>query len=189
VRFVVGLGNPGERYRLTRHNIGFRVLDVLAARLGVGPGVVQNEARVAEARLGSLAALLVKPLSFMNLSGVPVARLLDLHGGCPGDLIVVVDDAVLDLGTIRVRERGSHGGHNGLRSLVEELGTEEFPRIRVGIRAEELPEDLASWVLADFPVEDGPAIEEALARAADAVSCLAAEGAAAAMNRFNAHQD
>ena len=116
----------------------------------------------------------------MNLSGVPVARLLEAHDGSPGDLVVVVDDAALDLGTIRVRERGSHGGHNGLRSLVEELGTEDFPRVRVGIRAGELPDDLAAWVLEEFPAEDGPAVDAtAVTRAADAVACLVEEGPAA----------
>jgi len=189
VRFVVGLGNPGERYRSTRHNVGFRVVDVLASRLGVATETEQGGAWVAGVRLGSESALLVKPFSFMNLSGVPVSRLLVAHDGSPRDLIVVVDDAALDLGTIRVRERGSHGGHNGLRSLVEELDTEDFPRVRVGIRNGELPDDLAAWVLGDFPPEEHPAVEGAVARAADAAACLAAEGAAVAMNRFNARQD
>jgi PTH1 family peptidyl-tRNA hydrolase len=186
MRFVVGLGNPGERYRRTRHNVGFRVVDRLAARLGAGPGVERAGAWVAETRFVDVPALLVKPLCFMNLSGVPVARLLDRHGSGPSDLIVVVDDAALELGTLRVRERGSHGGHNGLRSLVEQLGTEDFPRVRVGIRKGELPEDLADWVLADFPDEDRAAVREVEGRAAEAVACLAAEGLAAAANRFNA---
>jgi PTH1 family peptidyl-tRNA hydrolase len=189
MRFVVGLGNPGERYRLTRHNLGFRVVDTLAGRLQVGAGREQTGAWVAAARLGSGPALLVKPLSFMNASGVPVARLLAAHDAAPTDLIVVVDDAALDLGTIRVRQRGSDGGHNGLRSLVEELETEEFPRVRVGIGKGERPEDLAAWVLTDFPDEDVPVVQEVVARAADAVTCLATEGAEAAMNRFNTRPD
>jgi PTH1 family peptidyl-tRNA hydrolase len=189
MRFVVGLGNPGERYRRTRHNVGFRVVDVLVARLGAAVGAERAGAWVAEARLADEPALLVKPLSFMNLSGVPVARLLSAHDGAPSDLIVVLDDAALDLGTIRVRERGSHGGHNGLRSLVEELGTEDFPRIRVGIQRGELPDELADWVLSDFPDEDLAVVQEVEGRAADAVTCLAAEGAAAAANRFNARPD
>jgi PTH1 family peptidyl-tRNA hydrolase len=186
MRFVVGLGNPGGRYRRTRHNVGFRVVDRLAVRLGAGPGVDDAGAWVARARLVDEPALLVKPLCFMNLSGVTVARLLEAHGSGPSDLIVVVDDAALELGTLRVRERGSHGGHNGLRSLVEQLGTEEFPRVRVGIRKGDLPDDLAAWVLADFPDEDLAAVREVEGRAADAVTCLAAEGPAAAANRFNA---
>jgi PTH1 family peptidyl-tRNA hydrolase len=189
MRFVVGLGNPGERYRHTRHNLGFRVVDMLAARLGVVAGREEAGAWVAEARLGSEPALLVKPLSFMNSSGVPVARLLAGHDAMPADLIVVVDDAALDLGTIRVRERGSDGGHNGLRSLVEELETQEFPRVRVGIGRGERPEDLAAWVLTDFPDEDAPLVEEVVARAADAALCLGAEGAEAAMTRFNTRPD
>jgi PTH1 family peptidyl-tRNA hydrolase len=189
MRFIVGLGNPGARYRRTRHNVGFRVVDVLAARRGAAPGREQAGAWIAGARLGSEPTLLVKPLSFMNLSGVPVARLLAGHGATPADLIVVVDDVALDLGTIRVRERGSDGGHNGLRSLVDELGTEEFPRVRVGIRRGELPEDLSVWVLTDFPDEDLDLVEEAVDRAADAVTCLATEGADAAMSRFNARPD
>ncbi len=186
MRFVVGLGNPGERYRRTRHNVGFRVVDHLAARAGHVEAGVQAGAWVAEARLGSEPVLLVKPLSYMNLSGVPVAQLLAGHDGTAADLIVIVDDAVLELGTIRVRERGSHGGHNGLRSLVEELDTEEFARVRVGVCKAEVPDDLAAFVLADFPNEDLDLVEEVVARAADATACLATDGLAAAMNRFNA---
>jgi PTH1 family peptidyl-tRNA hydrolase len=189
MRFVVGLGNPGERYRRTRHNVGFRVVDRLAAGLDSAAGGEEAGAWVAEARLAGESALLVKPMSFMNLCGVPVARLLAAHDGAPSDLIVVVDDAALDLGTIRVRERGGHGGHNGLRSLIEELGTEDFPRVRVGIRKGELPHELAAWVLASFPDEDLALVGEVEHRAAEAVTCLAAEGAEAAASRFNARPD
>jgi PTH1 family peptidyl-tRNA hydrolase len=111
---------------------------------------------------------------------------LAAHGGTPGDLVVLVDDVALDLGTVRVRERGSHGGHNGLRSLVETLGTEEFARVRIGIRKGDLPEDLAVYVLGDFPPEEVLVVQEAVGLAADAVTCLLEEGPAAAMNRFNA---
>jgi PTH1 family peptidyl-tRNA hydrolase len=189
MRFVVGLGNPGERYRRTRHNVGFRVVDVLVARLDATAGTERAGVWVAEAQLAGGPALLVKPLSFMNLSGAPVARLLAAHDGVASDLIVVLDDAALDLGTIRVRDRGGHGGHNGLRSLVEVLGTEDFPRVRVGVRRGELPDELAGWVLSDFADEDLALVEEVECRAADAVTCLAAEGAAVAANRFNARPD
>ena len=184
---MAGLGNPGERYRRTRHNAGFMAVDVLAARARAA-GRVAGDAWVAEALLGGGPALLVKPLAFMNASGPPVARVLAAHGGSPGDLVVLVDDVALELGSIRVRERGSHGGHNGLRSLVETLGTEEFARVRIGVRRGDLPEDLAGYVLDDFPPEGVLVVQEAVGLAADAVLCLLEEGPAAAMNRFNARQ-
>jgi PTH1 family peptidyl-tRNA hydrolase len=181
---VAGLGNPGERYRRTRHNAGFMAVDVLAARAGAR-GRVEGDAWLAEATIAGGPALLVKPLAFMNASGPPVGRVLAAAGGSPADLVVLVDDVALDLGTIRVRERGSHGGHNGLRSIVETLGTEEFARVRIGVRQGELPEDLAGYVLADFPPDEVLVVQEAVGLAADAASCLLEEGPAAAMNRFN----
>ena len=184
MRFVVGLGNPGERYRRTRHNAGFMAIDALASRAGAA-GRVRGDAWLAESSLAGDPVLLVKPLAFMNASGPPVARLLAERLGSPADLIVLVDDLALDLGVLRVRERGSHGGHNGLRSLVETLGTEEFARVRIGVRRGELPEDLAAYVLADFPPDEVLVVQEAVGQAADAVACILAEGAAAAMNRFN----
>ncbi len=185
MRFVVGLGNPGERYRRTRHNVGFMVVDALLARAGAGRGWEEALAQVASARLAGEAALLAKPLTFMNRSGAAVERLLALHGGSPQDLLVVVDDVALELGRLRVRERGSHGGHNGLRSIIEVLGSEEFPRVRVGIRRGEVQGDLAEYVLDAFPAEDVLVVQEAVERAADAVECVLREGSAAAMNRFN----
>jgi PTH1 family peptidyl-tRNA hydrolase len=185
MRFVVGLGNPGERYRRTRHNIGYMVVDALAARAGVRKGGEVAEAWVAPAEVGGQEALLVKPVTFMNRSGIAVDRLLSLKGGGPQDLVVVLDDVALDLGRIRVRERGSHGGHNGLRSLIEVLGTEEFPRLRLGIRKGEPEDDLADYVLAPFPDDDVLLVQEAVGRAADAVECVVREGVGVAMNRFN----
>ena len=184
---MAGLGNPGERYRRTRHNAGLMAVDVLAARARAA-GRVDGDVWVAEVALGGGPALLVKPLAFMNASGPPVARALAAHGGSPADLVVLVDDVALELGTIRVRERGSHGGHNGLRSLVETLGTEDFARVRIGVRRGDLPEDLAGYVLDDFPPEEVLVVQEAVGLAADAVLCLLEEGPAAAMNRFNARR-
>ena len=186
MRFVVGLGNPGERYRRNRHNVGFMVVDALCARTGVSRGMERGGAWLTEASFEGGTALLVKPLSFMNASGGPVARILEGRGGSPSDLVVVVDDVALDLGRVRVRERGSHGGHNGLRSLIDELGTEEFARVRVGIRKGEVPEELAAYVLSDFPPEDVLVVQEMVGLAADAALCVLDEGPGAAMNRFNA---
>jgi PTH1 family peptidyl-tRNA hydrolase len=189
MRLVVGLGNPGERYRRTRHNAGFLALDVLAARSHAVPRL-EADAWLAEASLGGERVRLVKPLSFMNRSGEPLARLLSEADGSPADLVVAVDDVALELGTVRVRPRGSDGGHNGLRSIGEALGTTDFARVRIGVREagrpiEELPLDLASYVLSEFPAPDAAALEAALTLAADAVECLLQEGAEAAMNRFN----
>jgi peptidyl-tRNA hydrolase, PTH1 family len=182
---VVGLGNPGERYRRTRHNLGFMVVDELASRHARVRPHEEGEALVLAAPLGTQEVLLVKPLTFMNRSGVAVERLLADHGGTPADLVVVVDELALPLGEIRVRERGSHGGHNGLRSLIEVLGTEDFARVRLGVGQGELPEDLAGYVLSDFPQDDVLVVQEAVGWAADAVTCLITEGPSQAMNRFN----
>lgn len=185
MRLVVGLGNPGEHYRRTRHNAGFMVVDALAARAGAGKGRQEADAWVAEARLAGADALLVKPLTFMNRSGVAVSGLSARYSAAPADLVVVVDDLALELGSLRVRERGSHGGHNGLRSLIDVLGTEDFPRVRVGIRNNSPPEDAAGYVLSEFPAEDVLIVQELIGRAAEAVECLIREGAQAAMNRYN----
>lgn len=181
----MGLGNPGERYRRTRHNVGFLVVDELAARAGAGRGREEADAWMAPARLAGQDVLLAKPMTFMNRSGSSVERLLGAYEAMPGDVLVVVDDVALELGHLRVRERGSHGGHNGLRSLIESLGTEEFPRVRVGIRKGEPPEDLASYVLSDFPQEDVLVVQEMVGFAADGVECALRDGVPAAMNRFN----
>lgn len=185
MRLVVGLGNPGERYRRTRHNVGFMVVDALASRDGRGAGREEPECWVAPARVGGEEVLLAKPLTFMNRSGVAVDRLLRETGGTPQDVVVVVDDVALDLGWLRVRERGSHGGHNGLRSLIDVLGSEEFARVRVGIRKGEIGPDLADYVLAPFPPEEVLVVQETVGRAADAVESWVQDGPAATMNRFN----
>jgi peptidyl-tRNA hydrolase, PTH1 family len=184
MRLLVGLGNPGERYRRTRHNLGFMVIDELAARAGVR-GHESGDAWMAETEWGGEPLWLVKPHTFMNRSGVAVESLLARTGTGPADMVVVVDDVALELGSLRIRERGTHGGHNGLRSLIDVLGTDEFPRVRVGIRKGEPPLDLAGYVLAEFPPEDVLVVQEIVGFAADAVTCLVKEGAAVAMTRFN----
>jgi PTH1 family peptidyl-tRNA hydrolase len=185
MRLVVGLGNPGERYRRTRHNVGFMVVDVLAARGAKSRWSLEADAAVAEAELGGETVLLLKPQTFMNRSGLAVQRLLLREGGAPSDVITILDDVALELGTLRIRERGSHGGHNGLRSLIEVLGSEEIPRVRVGIRKGEEPEALADYVLSAFPEEDVLAVQDLVGWAADGIECVLREGVSAAMNRWN----
>jgi PTH1 family peptidyl-tRNA hydrolase len=185
VRLVAGLGNPGEKYRRTRHNLGFMVVDVLAAR-GTARAVRDDgDALVAEAEVAGDPALLVKPQTFMNRSGVPIERVMAARALPPSSLVVVVDDVALEIGTLRIRERGTHGGHNGLRSIIDLLGTDDFPRVRVGIRKGDPPADLASYVLSEFPPEDVLVVQEVVGWAADAVACLIREGAEEAMNRYN----
>lgn len=185
MRLVVGLGNPGERYRRTRHNAGFMVVDALAAAGRAGAWREEQGASVAEAEVAGAPARLVKPLTFMNRSGLPVAGLLASYEAEPRDLVVIVDDVALDLGVLRVRERGTHGGHNGLRSIIDTLGTDDFPRVRLGIRKGDLPDDLAEYVLSSFPAEDVLVVQEMVGHAADAVACILREGTVAAMSRFN----
>jgi PTH1 family peptidyl-tRNA hydrolase len=186
MRVVVGLGNPGDRYRRTRHNVGFMVVDALAARAGAPRAHEEAAAWVAEARVSGEPVLLVKPMTFMNRSGVAVEPILATRALSPQDLVVVLDDVALPLGKLRVRERGSHGGHNGLRSLIDVLGTDDFPRVRLGIGKDEPAADLAEYVLAEFPPEDVLVVQELVGLAGDAVECLIREGAVPAMNRFNA---
>ena len=185
MRLVAGLGNPGEKYRRTRHNLGFLVIDVLAARGDARAARDEGDAWVAESEVGGQPALLVKPLAFMNRSGVPIERLMAERSLGPPDLVVVVDDVALEIGTLRIRERGTHGGHNGLRSIIDMLGTDDFPRVRVGIGKGEPPDELAAYVLSEFPPEDVLVVQEVVGWAADAVACLLREGAEEAMNRYN----
>ena len=186
VRLVAGLGNPGEKYRRTRHNLGFMVVDVLAARGNARAARDEGDAWVAEAdvagepRAAGQAADVHEPQRGAHRA--PAGRSTAL---APSDLVVVVDDVALELGTLRIRERGTHGGHNGLRSIIDLLGTDEFPRVRVGIRKGDPPEDLAGYVLSEFPPEDVLVVQEIVGWAADAVACLLREGAEEAMNRYN----
>jgi PTH1 family peptidyl-tRNA hydrolase len=161
------------------------VVDALARRAGAPRGGERGEAWVIPARVGGEDVLLAKPLTFMNRSGAAVDQLLAQEQAAPQDVVVVLDDVALDLGTLRVRERGSHGSHNGLRSVIDVLGTDEFPRVRVGVRKGEPPDALADYVLSEFPQEDVLVVQEVVGWAADAVEMLIREGPAAAMNRFN----
>lgn len=165
--------------------MGFLVVDELAARADTGRFREEADAWVAQTRLAGEDVLLAKPFTFMNRSGSSVERLLAAYGQATSDVLAVVDDVALELGQLRIRERGSHGGHNGLRSMIESLGSEEFPRVRVGIRKGDEPSDLADYVLSDFPPDDVLVVQEMVGWAADGVECAIGDGLPAAMNRFN----
>jgi PTH1 family peptidyl-tRNA hydrolase len=187
MKLVVGLGNPGRKYAGTRHNVGFDVVDLLAERHRLEWESGPAEAVVAKWRAASV--LFAKPLTFMNLSGPAVGDLLRFYKIDLGDLFVVVDDTNLELGRLRARPGGSAGGHNGLKSLIERLGTEEFARIRVGVGRGDQRRDLADHVLSTFDTEERPIVTEATGRTADAVELFVAEGIEPVMNRFNRKED
>ena len=187
MKLVVGLGNPGKKYAGTRHNIGFEVVDTLAARHGLDWQSAPADAMMAKWRTAD--ALLVKPLTFMNLSGYAVGELLRYFKIDLGDLLIVVDEAQLELGRLRVRARGSAGGHNGLKSLIEQLGSPDFPRLRIGVGRGDGRRDLGDHVLAVFGADERAAVAEAVGRAADAIEVFTAEGIAPMMNRFNRRKD
>ncbi|MBI5443391.1 MAG: aminoacyl-tRNA hydrolase [Deltaproteobacteria bacterium] len=186
MRLVVGLGNPGPRYAETRHNVGFRTADELARRSGrTGWRAVAGSSAV-EAELGSAAVLIAKPQTFMNRSGRAVAELLGLQGLEPSEMIVIHDDLDLPFGRIRLRPGGGHGGHNGLRSIVETLGTGDFARVKIGIGRPERREDVVEYVLSRFDSEQERVLGEVVERAASAVEAVLREGIGPAMNQFNA---
>ncbi len=185
MRIVVGIGNPGRRYRGTRHNLGFRVVDRLAEQHGIAVSRQRFDALVGDGRLGEERVLLVKPQTYVNLSGSAVAPLLRWHRCPPDDLVVACDDINLPLGRLRVRAGGGSGGHNGLKSIVQCLGTEGFPRLRVGIgRGQGV--DPTTHVLGRFASEEADAARDAVDRAAEAVRCIVHQGVQEAMNVYNA---
>jgi PTH1 family peptidyl-tRNA hydrolase len=180
---IVGLGNPGREYQDTRHNVGFMVVDEMARRHDLQ---WRNEGQVAFAkRFGSPEFLLAKPRTFMNLSGFAVAEFANYRNVEPGDLLVVIDDVDLPLGRMRARARGSAGTHNGMKSVVAQLGTTEFPRLRIGVGRGDRRRDLADYVLAKFDAAEAAALNDIVTRAADAAEMFAAEGIEQVMNRYN----
>ena len=181
------MGNPGRRYAGTRHNAGFDVLDLLAERHRLEWESGPADALLARWRSGG--ALFVKPVTFVNLSGHALGDLLRFYKIETGDLLVVVDDINLELGRLRARRAGSAGGHNGLKSVIAELGTEEFARLRIGVGRGDARRDLADHVLAKFDPEERSSVAEAVGRSADAAELFVAEGIGAVMNRFNRKED
>ena len=183
---LVFLGNPGPRYDHTRHNAGFLVCDALAQRLGVSVRRARFRALTAAAEIGGQKVLLMKPQTYMNLSGEAVQQAARFYK-VPADHVLVVSDEIsLPLGRLRVRPKGSAGGHNGLKNIIARLGTEEFPRIRIGVGAPPHPDyDMAEWVLGVPRNEDAVVYDEAVKRAAEAVECYVTEGPDRTMNRFN----
>lgn len=183
MRYIFGLGNPGKKYANTRHNAGFEVIDLLAERHGIRlKNKPKLEAKAGEGRIGDEAVMLIEPQTFMNLSGYAVSAVLDYFKADPEDIIVIYDDIDLPLGAIRIREKGSAGTHNGMRSVVGYLGTDSFVRVRLGIGRPEGPTPLASYVLSTFA--DSRDARKLVERGADAVQCIVEYGVARAQQEF-----
>ena len=189
MKLVVALGNPGRQYAGTRHNVGFEVADVIAARHRLEWQTAPRGVEALVAKWRSASAAIAKPLTFMNLSGHAIVGLLQFFKIEVGDLLVVVDDVNLELGRLRARAAGSAGGHNGLKSVIDALGMGEFARLRIGVGRGAAPPHLADHVLAKFETHETPAGPEAIERAADAVELFVAEGIQPVMNRFNRKED
>ncbi|MEF3274769.1 MAG: aminoacyl-tRNA hydrolase [Chloroflexus sp.] len=183
---IVGLGNPGERYARTRHNIGFRSVETLAERHGLTFRSQRANSEIAEGYIRGQRVVLVKPQTYMNLSGQAVSALRNWYKIDPArELLIIYDDLDLPFARLRLRERGSAGTHNGMRSIVTQLGTTEFPRLRVGIGQPPANMDAADYVLSRFTPEEEAVLPELLTRVADAVEVVLGEGLTTAMNRYN----
>lgn len=183
---LVGLGNPGLSYERSRHNVGFRAIDLLCTRLGARADRLRNKALTGVCNIGGEKVLLVKPMTYMNLSGHAVRALADYYKIPPQHILVIFDDISLPVGKLRVRPDGSAGGHNGVKSLIAELGSQNFPRIKVGVGAKPHPDyDLADWVLSSFTKPEEMLLVPALDRAIKAARCVMEHGVPQAMNQFN----
>ena len=183
---VVGLGNPGPKYDWTRHNVGFLVVDELADRANIPVQRVKYKALTNTTKLGGKSVLLMKPVTYMNLSGEAVGQAARFYKVPPERVLVISDDVSLPQGKLRIRRSGSAGGHNGLKNIIAHLGTDQFPRVKVGVGNKPRPDsDMAAWVLGKFTGPDKEAMEAAVTKAADAVTCLIEQGADKAMAQFN----
>ena len=184
---IVGLGNPGPEYAKTRHNCGFRALDILAQKLGCKVDKGKFEGLYGQTTYEGHKLFLLKPLTYMNLSGRSVLQLSAYFNIPPQRIVVIFDDISLDIGRLRIRSNGSAGGHNGIKSIISQLGSQDFPRVKVGVGAKPNPDfDLADWVLSAFSVSEEKTLQAALDRAADAALCIVSQGTMEAANRFNA---
>ncbi len=183
---LVCLGNPGDQYENTRHNVGFMVADEVAERLRVPIQKLKYKALTNTVTLGGQKVLVMKPVTYMNLSGEAVRQAADFYKVAPDHVLVVSDDTALAVGKLGIRKGGSAGGHNGLKSIIQHLGTDQFPRLRLGVGEKPHPDyDLADWVLGKFQGEDKKQVDGAVKKAADAIECILSQGLDKGMNKFN----
>ena len=186
MKVIAGLGNPGKEYENTKHNVGFRVIDKIAEDNNISVNKLKFKAFIGEGTINGEKVMLVKPQTFMNLSGSSIREAVDFYKLDPAaELIVIYDDIALEPGYIRVRKKGSAGGHNGIKDIISQLGTQEFLRIRVGVGEKPKEYDLADYVLGHFSKEDREKVEEAMRNAAAAVKLMVQDETDAAMNLYN----
>ncbi len=186
---IVGLGNPGKEYARTKHNCGFRAIDILAEKLGCKGEKGKFQGRYGQTTWNSKKLFLLKPQTFMNLSGRSVLQLSAYYGIPPQRIIVLFDDISLQPGRLRIRGDGSAGGHNGIKSIISELGSQEFPRVKIGVGAKPHAQaDLADWVLSGFTAAEEKSLQFSLENAANAALCIISDGVYEAANRFNGIQ-
>lgn len=183
---IVGLGNPGREYEKTRHNCGFRALDLLAQQLSCKVDKLKFQGLYGQANVDGRRIYLLKPQTYMNLSGRSVVQLSAYFHIPPQQIIVLFDDISLEPGRLRIRPDGSAGGHNGIKSIIQELGSQDFPRVKIGVGSKPNPEyDLADWVLSTFSAQEEKALAVSLKNAADAAMTIVDAGVSQAANRFN----
>ena len=182
---IVGLGNPGRQYEETKHNVGFKVIDKLAEKYDIKVEKQKNKALVGDGYIRDKRVLLVKPQTYMNLSGESVREIVNFYKIPRERFVVIFDDTSLPCGSVRIREKGSHGGHNGIRNIIDQMGTDEFYRIKVGIGEKPSGWDLADHVLGKFNAEDLPAMEEGMDKAMKGAELMLSRGITDAMNRVN----
>lgn len=185
MKLIVGLGNPTKEYEGTRHNIGFMAIDALAEEYGIRVDTLKHKAMIGKGMIEGQKVILAKPVTYMNLSGEAVREITDYYKIPAEDVIVIFDDISLDVGMIRIRRKGSAGGHNGIKSIISHLGTMDFPRIKVGIGAKREGQDLADYVLGRFSKADREILTEALKDVKKAVSHMVWDEITEAMNAFN----
>lgn len=182
---IAGLGNPGKEYEGSRHNVGFMTLDVLADKYQIDIREKAHKALIGKGMIEGNKVILVKPQTYMNLSGESIRSVMDYYKTEPSEFIVIYDDISLEPGQIRIRKKGSAGGHNGIKNIIAHLGTQEFPRIRIGVGEKPPRMDLADYVLSRFPKEEKEEMEQAFCDGAAAAVSMMNEGIDTAMNRFN----
>ena len=182
---IIGLGNPGQKYAATRHNIGFDAITRIADDYDISLDFKKHKALCGRGYIGNEKVVLAQPQTFMNLSGESVKELMDYYKVSNEEIIVIYDDISLDVGQLRIRGKGSAGGHNGIKNIISHLGSEEFPRIKIGVGDKPKEWDLADYVLSRFQREEEPVVREALEKTSEAVKSIITSGMTAAMNIYN----